>query len=89
MRKKNDSTSGSFDQMPLVLIDGLERVIAAFDVNVGLCGAKKIDGIASRKNSHGINGLQGGDDQRTIVFGIERTARTFQITNRGIAVHSH
>jgi hypothetical protein len=62
--------------------------VAAFDVEVRLCGVEEAGGSQVVEDADGIDAFEGGEDEGAVVLGIERAGWAFESANGGIAVES-
>ena len=74
-----------FEQTPLVLVDRVQGVIAAFDINVRPRRLQKGSGVGFGKKAHGIHRFQGGQDGGAILLVVERARGAFESAHPDIA----
>ena len=89
MSEQHDFAAGTFNQTPFVLIDGVESIVTALDVNVRLNGGEEMHRIPLWENEDGIDVLKSRKNQGAVGLGVDRTAGAFEFADCGIAVHSH
>lgn len=66
--KDYDLPTNALDDASLVLIYGVDCIIAPFHINLGTHGLKKLHGVLLLKNEHRVHALEGRHHERTIVF---------------------
>lgn len=89
MSEQHDFAAGPFNQTPFVLINGVESVITALDVNIRLDRGEEMHRIPLLKNTDGIDVLKRRENQGAVGLMVDGTAGAFEFADRGIAVHPH
>jgi hypothetical protein len=85
---EDDFATGGFHGAALVLVQRVQGVIAAFDVNIRLRGGEKFRGGGVGEDADAVHALQRGEDGGAIGFGIHRPAGALQAAHGGIAIHA-
>ena len=85
---EDDFAAGLLDGATFGLIESLERVIAAFGVDVGLGGGEEIGGAHVRENADRIDRLKSGENGGAIRFTVHRPTFAFESADGSIAVHA-
>jgi len=81
-------STGRFHGAALVLVQRLQRVIAAFHVDVRLGGGEKFRGRRVGEDADAVHALQRGQHGGAVSLGIHRAVGAFQAAHGGIAVHA-
>jgi hypothetical protein len=84
-RQDYDFDLEMFEQMAFILVDGVEGVITAFDVNIGADCLEKGAGVEFGENMNGIDGSKRRQNPGAIAFVVEGPSRAFEDAHAGIA----
>ena len=87
MSEQHDFAAGPFNQTPFVLIDGVESIVTALDVNVRLNGGEEMHRIPLWENEDGIDVLKSRENQGAVSLMVDGTPGAFEFADRGIAIH--
>lgn len=85
-REDHDASACGFDRAPLVCVEGVQRVIAAFDIDIGLSQGQEPDSSGLRKDANRIDASEGGQDHGAVGFGVDGAGRTFEGADGCVAV---
>ena len=87
-RKDDNFAAQPFDEPTFILVDGVDGVVAALGVDVGLHDLQKLFRRAFLKQMNTGNALQGGHHRGTVGFAIHRTVRPLERANMHITGQS-
>src|SRR5271168_4234626 len=73
-RDDRDPSAGRFDSVTLLLVEGVQDVIAAFDIDVRLGKSEEAGGSAFGEDANGVHALQRRQHRGPVAFGRDRTA---------------
>ena len=75
----SDSTLGLFDSLALEGVEGVNRIVAAFDVDVRLGRLEKARRCHFGKDAYRADGFEGSQDGSAVGFRIDRAPWPFEL----------
>jgi hypothetical protein len=85
---KNNLSTRLFDNGALSSVQGAQRVIAAFHINVWFSQLKESGRSSLLKNANGADGFQARQNEGPIRLGIDRASRPFQVSHGLISIET-
>src|SRR6266508_2752546 len=84
----DDFATQPFDEAAFVLVDGVDRVVAALGVNVWPDRFKELHRRRLAKDANAVHARQRGEHERAVVLGIDRAAGTFEVAHARVGVET-
>src|SRR6476469_7055120 len=82
----NDSPTGLLHSFPFLLVECIDRVISAFDINIRLSVAKKTCRRGFREDADAIGALESCQDSRPVLLVIDGTPLPLEFPHRVVAI---